>query len=96
MTARLSLFFSYDKDKQIFHYSLLCIYTICSKSVLSSQHGCTGHSFIQHASSTFVLTDKICNYFLVFFQEVLLLLVTVAVLLVAVYFIFYLYITSDS
>ena len=41
MTARLSLFFSCDKDKQIFHYFLLCIYTICSKSVLSLQHGCT-------------------------------------------------------
>ena len=41
MTARLSLVFSYDKDKQIFYYSLLCIYTICSKSVPSSQHRCT-------------------------------------------------------
>ena len=43
MTARLSLFFSYDKDKQISCYSLLCIliYTIYSKSVLSLQHGCT-------------------------------------------------------
>ena len=41
MTARLSLFFSYDKDKQISYYSLLCIYTIYSKSVLSLQHGCT-------------------------------------------------------
>ena len=40
MTARLSLFFSCDKDKQIFHYFLLCIYTVCSKSVLSLQHGC--------------------------------------------------------
>ena len=40
MTARLSLVFSYDKDKQIFYYSLLCIYTICSKSVPSSQHRC--------------------------------------------------------
>ena len=39
MTARQSLFFSCDKDKQIFHYFLLCIYTICSKSVLSLQHG---------------------------------------------------------
>ena len=44
MTARLSLFFSCDKDKQIFHYFLLCIYTICSKSVLSLQHGCTGYT----------------------------------------------------
>ena len=41
MTARLSLLFSYDKDKQILYYSFLCIYTICSKSVLKSQHGCT-------------------------------------------------------
>ena len=41
MTARLSLVFSYDKDKQILYYSLLCIYTICSKSVPSSQHRCT-------------------------------------------------------
>ena len=41
MTARLSLVFSYDKDKQIFYYSLLCIYTICSKSVPSSQHRCS-------------------------------------------------------
>ena len=40
VTARLSLLFSYDKDKQIFYYSLMCINTICSKSVLSSQHGC--------------------------------------------------------
>ena len=41
MTPRLSLLFPYDKDKQIFYFSLLCIYTICSKSVLSSQHRCT-------------------------------------------------------
>ena len=34
MTARLSLLFSYDKYKQIFHYYLLCIYTICAKSVV--------------------------------------------------------------
>ena len=39
MTARLSLLFSYDKDKQMFYYSLLCIYSICSTSVLSSKHG---------------------------------------------------------
>ena len=37
MIARLSLFFSYDKAKQIFYYSLLCIYTVSSESVPSSQ-----------------------------------------------------------
>ena len=41
MTARLSLLFSYDKDKQIFYYSLLCIYTICSKTIISLQNGST-------------------------------------------------------
>ena len=40
MIAILSLFFSYDKAKQIFYYSLLGIYTVCSESVPSSQHGC--------------------------------------------------------
>ena len=37
MTSRLSLLFPYDKDKQTFYFSLLCIYTICSKSVPSSR-----------------------------------------------------------
>ena len=31
MTARQPLLFSYDTDKQIFYYSLLCIYINCSK-----------------------------------------------------------------
>ena len=44
MTSRLSLLFPYIKDKQMFYFSLLCIYTICSKSVLSSQHGCTTYN----------------------------------------------------
>ena len=39
MTVRLSLLFSYDKE--IFYYSLLCIYTLHSKSVSCWQHGCS-------------------------------------------------------
>ena len=41
MSTRLLLLFSCDKDKQIFYSSLLCIYTIHSKSDLSSQHSST-------------------------------------------------------
>ena len=46
MTARLSLLFSYDKDRQIFDYSLLCIYTICSKKVSRVCNTGVGASFL--------------------------------------------------
>ena len=56
MTARLSLFFSCDKDKQIFHYFLLCIYTICSKSVLSLQQGCIDtRSLLKNCTTEFAV-----------------------------------------
>ena len=60
MTARLSLFFSCDKDKQIFHYFLLCIYTICSKSVLSLQHGCSRPLMVK-SSEVVVRAANLCR-----------------------------------
>ena len=58
VTARLSLLFSYDKDKQIFYYSLLCVYTICSQSVPSSQHGCTRQKITSLVTQPSVLSTN--------------------------------------
>ena len=63
MTASLSLLFSYDKDKQIFYYSLLCIgfQPVNAQGVINILNLNYNNSFILYSSMTKLSNDMHYN-----------------------------------